>query len=106
MKYLKTFEEGIYSSREKMYVDAYGKIHRNLKKILCIDNHIGELEDTYKLTIGQVYNIRIKELHTISVIDDNGTELFFNPSEISKNFSTSQSLEEYEIKKNTEKFNL
>jgi len=106
MKYLKKFEEGVYNNREKIYCDPYGRLHRNLKKMLCIDNHIGELEDLYDLTIGKLYDIKNISSFMISFIDDNEHKLFFNPSEVSKNFSTAQSLEEYEIIKNTEKFNL
>ena len=106
MKYLKTFEEGIYNNREKLYIDPEGNKHMNLKRMLCIDNRISELEDVYDLTTGNIYKIKNKNSYMISFIDDNGHELFFNPSEIYKNFSTAQSLEEYEITKNTEKFNL
>lgn len=99
------FEEGVYS-REKIYVDQYDHIHRNLKSMLCINNHIGVLDDKYDFTIGKLYKLKTFEMYGISFIDDNGKEQYFNPSDVSKNFSPEQSYEDYLIKKSTEKFNI
>jgi len=57
MKYLKAFEE-LYNAKGKMYVDPDGRLHRNMKSMLCVDNHIGELEeDLHDLTVGKIYKI-------------------------------------------------
>jgi len=73
MKYIKTFEEKLYQPG---------------KKLLCINNNVGELEDKYDFTIGKFYNIHEYESWWISFIDDKGVAQFFKPSDVSKNFST------------------
>jgi hypothetical protein len=92
---------------KRIYIDPSGNVFRNLTKMLCIDNHIGQLENKYNFTVGKIYDIKNFKPYYISFIDDNGIEQYFSPPvEVYNNFSTEQSLEEYEMKKTANKYNL
>ena len=101
----KIFEEGIY---KRIYTDPNGNIFRkhNLTSMLCINNHIGELEDKYNFTVGEFYNVKKFNIFYISFLDDNGNEEYFNCKKVSQNFSTDQSWEDYEMRKTANKYNL
>ncbi len=71
-------------------------------KMLCINNHIGELTDKYNLTIGKKYNIFVEvtsSFNSYYLFDDVNNILFFDKSELKKIFSNAKSMEEYEIEK-------
>lgn len=77
--------------------------------MLCVNNRIGELEDTYDLTIGKKYNIFIERsaLYDIFfVFDDNNKKRYLELIDIKKLFSDAKNLEEYRMQKDTEKYNL
>jgi len=77
-------------------------------KLLCVNNHIGILKDKYNLTVGKMYKIKDYEVGCIIIEDNIGEELFFSQDSIlsEKNFTLDQSMEEYELRKNAEKFGL
>lgn len=99
----KIFEAGIYKYG---FIDSDSKYHHDIDKMLCIDNHIGELEDTYDFTVGKIYNVKRYKTYIISIVDDKGVEQFFDSDTLFKNFSTDASYDDYLIKKETEKYNL
>lgn len=100
----KIFEGGIYTGG--IIVDNDGKKHENLKKLLCIDNRIGSLTDTYNLTIGNNYDVKYYGKWWLIITDDKGDDIYFDDYNVLKNFSTEKSYDDYLIKQNTKKYNL
>lgn len=99
----KIFEAGIYKYG---FIDADSKYHHNIDKMLCIDNRIGELEDTYDFTIGKIYNVKRYKTFVIEIIDDKGKIQYFDSNSLFKNFSTDASYDDYLMKKDAGKYNL
>ena len=91
---------------ERMDQDGNFIFDRTVTKMLCINNHIGDLEDKYDFTVGKVYDIKGYAPFYMSFIDDKGITQYFSSSEVFMNFSTDQSWEDYLIKKDANKYNI
>lgn len=99
----KIFESGIYKYG---IIDAYYNYYKNIEYLLCIDNRIGELEDTYDFTIGRKYKIKRNSPYIISIVDDRDIEQFFNSNSLFKNFSTDSTYDDYLVNRDAKKYNL
>ena len=109
MKHLKYYEnvEVDKTGRPKFYIDpSDGRVFRNLRKMLCINNYIGELTNKYDFTVGKLYDIEEYSPYCISFKDDLGYEQFFEPNRVCKNFSPEQSWEDYQSRVDAKKFGI